>query len=111
MPRYEVEERNEYIKYLTNIMSQVIIKSCDEFDKIQNDESLDEDDFKEILQRVFKSEIKEKRGKSAYHNYVKERVQELKIEKPWYRKNGRMLLQLASIDWKTLSKEEKEKYK
>ena len=52
---------------------------------------------------------KKKRAPTAYNNYIKARVAELKEEKPEI--PAKELLGMAASEWKTLSEEEKAKYK
>jgi predicted outer membrane protein len=64
---------------------------------------------KKIDSPVAAATEKVKRAPSAYNNYVKKRISELKVERPEV--PAKELMTIAAGDWKQLSKMEQEQYK
>jgi hypothetical protein len=83
--------------------------------KVDTDEDSDEDKPKKRGRPPSKpklnknGEVKEKKAPSAYNNFVKAKIKELKPLNP--EKTARDLMLIAAGQWKQLDKQEQEKYK
>ena len=72
------------------------------------EEKVEEEKPKKKTKKV-EEEKKAKRAPSAYNNYVKQRIIELKKEQG--ETSAKELMQMAAAEWKNLSEEEKGSYK
>lgn len=100
-------------------------------DQIETDKAYTLKELKDILDKIYKEnstkktskgkkaspvasdedveQPKAKRQPSAYNNYVKKRISELKIERTDV--PAKELMTIAAAEWKQLSKQEQEQYK
>lgn len=87
----------------------------DQVNKIDADEDTDDDKPKKRGRPPSKpklnknGQVKEKKAPSAYNNFVKAKIQELKPLNP--EKTARDLMLIAAAEWKQLTKAEQEAYK
>ena len=77
--------------------------------KSSDDASDDEADKPKKRGRPAKESTKPKREPSAYNKFVKERIEQLKIEKT--DTPAKDLMKMAAAEWKNLTKQEQEAYK
>ncbi|WP_396189498.1 HMG-box domain-containing protein [Flavobacterium sp.] len=94
--------------------AKVVVYDVKKADNADNDDS-DEDKPKKRGRPPSKpkldknGEVKQKKAPSAYNNFVKAKIQELKPLNP--DKTARDMMLIAAAQWKELTKEEQEKYK
>ena len=77
--------------------------------KSPNASSDDEEDKPKKRGRPAKVSTKPKREPSAYNKFVKERIEQLKVDKTDM--PAKDLMKMAAAEWKTLSKQDQEAYK
>ncbi len=108
---YQLKELKQMLAdvYKTKTAKKKSTKAVKTTDNNDMSSDSDEDKPKKKRGRPAKVSDKPKREPSAYNKYVKERMEQIKTDKPKIPAKDRM--KMAASDWKNLTKEEQEVYK
>lgn len=108
---YSLKELKDVLSEIYKANSNGAKKSSTKKNKVTKDamDTSDEEPENSKKKGAKKDANKPKKAPSAYNNYVKFRIEQLKIERTDVA--PRDLLKLAAADWKQLDKQDQEKYK